>query len=99
MPPPTAPSAAAAIAGSIDIPAQRELSMRAVLTGVVLGAALTPSNVYAGLKIGWAFNMSIIALLMGFGFWQGIAARSRMAAGWTLHESNINQTVASAAAS
>lgn len=99
MPPSTATSASAAIAGSIDIPAQRELSMRAVLTGIVLGAVLTPSNVYAGLKIGWAFNMSIIALLIGFGFWQGIAARSRMAAGWTLHESNINQTVASAAAS
>ena len=100
MPPPTATSAAAVVvAGGIDTPAQRELSMRAVLTGVVLGAALTPSNVYAGLKIGWAFNMSIIALLIGFGFWQGIAARSRMAAGWTLHESNINQTVASAAAS
>lgn len=88
-----------AIAGSIDTPAQRELSLRAVLTGVLLGVVLTPSNVYAGLKIGWAFNMSIIALLIGFGFWQGIVARGRLAAGWTLHESNINQTVASAAAS
>lgn len=87
-----------AVAGS-DTPAQRELSLRAVLTGVLLGVVLTPSNVYAGLKIGWAFNMSIIALLIGFGFWQGLAARSRRVAGWTLHESNINQTVASAAAS
>ena len=75
---------------------ERELSLRAVLTGVLLGIVLTPSNVYAGLKIGWSFNMSIIALLLGFGFWQGIAAWSRP---WTLHESNINQTVASAAAS
>jgi len=100
MPPPsTTISATDAVAGSIDTPAQRELSLRAVLTGVLLGAVLTPSNVYAGLKIGWAFNMSIIALLIGYGFWQGIAARSRLAAGWTLHESNINQTVASAAAS
>jgi uncharacterized oligopeptide transporter (OPT) family protein len=100
MPPPsTTISATDAVAGSIDTPAQRELSLRAVLTGVLLGVVLTPSNVYAGLKIGWAFNMSIIALLIGYGFWQGIAARSRLAAGWTLHESNINQTVASAAAS
>ncbi|GGM20858.1 OPT family oligopeptide transporter [Pseudomonas asuensis] len=78
---------------------ERELSLRAVLTGLVLGIVLTPSNVYAGLKIGWSFNMSIIALLIGFSFWQGLASRSRSCPAWTIHESNINQTVASAAAS
>src|SRR5215217_2656382 len=92
----TAPHPTAS-AGQVVI--ERELSVRAVLTGVLLGVLLTPSNVYAGLKIGWSFNMSIIALLLGFGFWQGIAARSAIGRPWTLHESNINQTVASAAAS
>jgi uncharacterized oligopeptide transporter (OPT) family protein len=78
---------------------ERELSLRAVLTGAVLGILLTPSNVYAGLKIGWSFNMSIIALLVGFGVWQSLARRNTHQPAWTLHESNINQTVASAAAS
>ncbi|MFK3774448.1 OPT family oligopeptide transporter [Pseudomonas sp. NPDC089406] len=78
---------------------ERELSPRAVLTGAVLGILLTPSNVYAGLKIGWSFNMSIIALLVGFALWQGLARRTSTRPEWTLHESNINQTVASAAAS
>ncbi|MHC5128592.1 OPT family oligopeptide transporter [Pseudomonas inefficax] len=78
---------------------ERELSLRAVLTGVALGILLTPSNVYAGLRIGWSFNMSIIALLVGFALWQGLAGRSKGRPAWTLHESNINQTVASAAAS
>ncbi|WP_110949637.1 OPT family oligopeptide transporter [Pseudomonas bohemica] len=78
---------------------ERELSLRAVLTGAVLGILLTPSNVYAGLKIGWSFNMSIIALLVGFGVWQTLARRNDRQPHWTLHESNINQTVASAAAS
>lgn len=78
---------------------ERELSLRAVLTGVVLGILLTPSNVYAGLRIGWSFNMSIIALLVGFALWQGLAGRRKGRPAWTLHESNINQTVASAAAS
>jgi uncharacterized oligopeptide transporter (OPT) family protein len=77
---------------------QRELSLRAVLTGIVLGILLTPSNVYAGLKIGWSFNMSIIALLIGYGVWQGLGRRNGQQP-WTLLESNINQTVASAAAS
>ncbi|WP_085692063.1 MULTISPECIES: OPT family oligopeptide transporter [unclassified Pseudomonas] len=78
---------------------ERELSLRAVLTGVVLGILLTPSNVYAGLRIGWSFNMSIIALLVGFALWQGLAGRRKGRPAWTLQESNINQTVASAAAS
>jgi putative OPT family oligopeptide transporter len=77
---------------------RRELTMRALATGMVLGAVLTPSNVYSGLKIGWSFNMSIIALLLGFGLWRTIATLGR-GLQWTPHESNINQTTASSAAS
>ncbi|KJH84957.1 OPT/YSL family transporter [Stutzerimonas stutzeri] len=76
----------------------RELTLRALLTGLLLGALLTPSNVYSGLKIGWSFNMSIIALLIGFAFWQSLARAMRRPA-WSLQESNINQTAASSAAS
>ena len=76
----------------------RELTLRALLTGLLLGAVLTPSNIYSGLKIGWSFNMSIIALLVGFAFWQGLAKVLGRPA-WSLHESNISQTTASSAAS
>ena len=84
-----------------DIPvavSSRELTARALLTGLLLGALLTPSNVYSGLKIGWSFNMSVIALLVGFAFWQSVSStfgRPR----WTLLESNITQTTASSCAS
>jgi len=78
--------------------AERELSARALLTGVLLGALLAPCNVYSGLKIGWSFNMSIAALLAGLAFWRG-AERAARAPQWTLKESNISQTAASAAAS
>jgi len=77
---------------------ERELTLRALLTGMLLGAALTPCNVYAGLKIGWSFNMSIIALLVGFGFWRTVNA-ARGGAEWTRKESNISQTTASSSAS
>ncbi|HEX5091949.1 MAG TPA: OPT/YSL family transporter [Burkholderiales bacterium] len=77
---------------------ERELSPRALATGLVLGAALTPCNVYSGLKIGWSFNMSIAALLAGLAFWRA-AERAARAAPWTIKESNICQTAASAAAS
>ncbi len=76
----------------------RELTLRALLTGVLLGALLTPSNIYSGLKIGWSFNMSIIALLVGFSLWQGLAGRFGLP-GWGQLESNITQTTASSAAS
>jgi len=77
---------------------ERELTVRAVVTGILLGAALTPSNVYSGLKIGWSFNMSVVALLVGFGVWRSFEAL-RHGPQWTPLESNINQTTASSAAS
>ena len=45
---------------------ERELTLRALTTGVLLGAALAPYNLYSGLRIGWSFNMSVIALA----FWR-----------------------------
>jgi putative OPT family oligopeptide transporter len=75
-----------------------ELTVRAVVTGMALGALLTPCNIYSGLKIGWSFNMSIAAGLLAFGFWR-IGAQAAGAAPWGLHENNISQTAASSAAS
>ncbi|WP_210165788.1 OPT family oligopeptide transporter [Candidatus Filomicrobium marinum] len=74
------------------------MTVRAVMTGMVIGALLTPCNVYSGLKIGWTFNMSVAAGLIGFAFWTA-AERSGFGRPWGLRENNINQTAASAAAS
>ncbi len=74
----------------------RELTLRSLLTGMILGALLTPCNVYSGLKIGWSFNMSITALLLGFLLWRVLLPRGRP---WELLESNISQTTASSSAS
>lgn len=75
-----------------------ELTVRAIVTGVVIGALLTPCNVYSGLKIGWSFNMSIAAGLLGFGWWRAgeWAFRTKP---FGLYENNINQTAASSSAS
>lgn len=75
----------------------RELTLRAVLTGAVLGAVLSLCNIYSGLKIGWGFNMSITAALLGFGLWK--AAEAAGASRFEKLENNINQTGASAGAS
>ena len=75
-----------------------ELTSRAVVTGMVIGAILVPCNVYSGLKIGWTFNMSVAAGLLGFAFWQA-SGRPSAAESWDILENNINQTAASSAAS
>jgi len=75
-----------------------ELTIRAVITGMVIGALLTPCNVYSGLKIGWTFNMSVAAGLIGLAFWSS-ARRFFPSPSLGLYENNINQTAASAAAS
>ena len=75
-----------------------ELTLRALITGALLGVLLVPCNVYSGLKIGWSFNMSIAAALLAYAFWDRAEAWTGTAR-WELLESNINQTTASSAAS
>ncbi len=65
---------------------------------MVLGALLTPCNIYSGLKIGWTFNMSITAALLSYAFWK-IFETTVQTERWGLLENNINQTTASSAAS
>lgn len=75
-----------------------QFTVRAVLTGMVLGALLSLCNIYAGLKIGWGFNMSIAAALLSYGFWGAMSGLTG-ARHWNLLENNVNQTAASSAAS
>lgn len=75
-----------------------QLTWRAVLTGMVIGAILTPCNIYSGLKIGFSFNMSIAAGLISYGFWAAMRVGLKAPA-WGIYENNMNQTAASSAAS
>jgi len=79
-------------------PSSANFTLRAILTGIIVGAILTPCNVYSGLKIGWSFNMSITAALLGYALWKIFADIFRAEA-WSLQENTYNQTTASAAAS
>jgi len=76
-----------------------QLTIRAVLTGTILGAVLSICNVYTGLKIGWGTNMSITGILLAYAAWAGMrtASRGRIRP-FTILENNINQAACSAAA-
>jgi putative OPT family oligopeptide transporter len=79
------------------VPSRNTLTIRAVLSGMIIGAVLTPCNIYSGLKIGWSFNISIIALLITSGFWT-LLSRLRLTHSLATGEANIAQTAASSSA-
>lgn len=75
-----------------------QLTLRAIATGMFLGAVLSTCNVYSGLKVGWSFNMSISAALLSYAFWMTLSAIFGTRK-WSMLENNINQTAASSGAS
>ncbi|MCU0751798.1 MAG: OPT/YSL family transporter [Akkermansiaceae bacterium] len=78
----------------IDSP---QLTLRAVLTGMVIGGVLSLCNLYTGLKVGWGMGMSLTAALIGYGFWQLMQLTGRVRP-FGILETNLNQTAASSAA-
>lgn len=77
--------------------AERQLTVRAIATGFVLGALLAPCNIYTGLKIGFSFNMSVAAALLSYAFWNSLHRMGKTPF-WGMLENNINQTTASSSA-
>lgn len=78
---------------------KRGFTLRAMLTGAILGGLLSVCNVYLGLKIGWGMNMSITAALLAYGLWRGVSALRSGKGTMGIGENTISQTGASAAAS
>ncbi|MCA9285453.1 MAG: OPT/YSL family transporter [Phycisphaerales bacterium] len=76
-----------------------QLTLRALLTGMILGAVLSICNVYLGLKIGWGTNMSITGILLAYAFWGTLRGTTGGRVNkFGVLENNINQSACSAAA-
>lgn len=76
-----------------------QFTLRAVVTGMILGGAFSVCNVYAGLRVGLAFNMSIPAIILSYGIWSLLhVASGRRVRGLGMLENNISQTGCSAGA-
>jgi len=75
----------------------RQLTVRAVIMGMILGAILSTTNIYIGLKAGWCFGVVITASILSFTIWQ-IFVKLRIARSpMTILENNCMQSTASAA--
>ncbi|CAN5319267.1 OPT family oligopeptide transporter [soil metagenome] len=75
-----------------------QLTLRAVLMGVVLGAVLSVSDLYIGLKIGWIFGMSITSSILAFALFSAARKVRPGIRPLSMLENNTSQTAASAAA-
>jgi putative OPT family oligopeptide transporter len=75
---------------------RRELTVRAVAFGCVMGVVLSVGNIYMGLKTGFIDGGGITAALMAFAFFAVIKRLSPTPFG--ARENNIAQTTASSAA-
>jgi uncharacterized oligopeptide transporter (OPT) family protein len=79
---------------------QKQLTLRAVLMGGVLGMFMSISNLYTTLKLGWSFGVAITACVLSFVIWNAIRSiwggrLSQM----TILENNCMQSTATAAGS
>ncbi len=88
--PPGAPPASAAPDGGLFQTRYREVTLSAIIFGVIVGAIMNMAITYAGLKIGFTIVGSSIAAVLGFGVLRGALRRG------SILEVNIGQTIASA---
>lgn len=74
-----------------------QLTFRALAVGVCIGAFMSLSNLYVGLKTGWGLGASITAVVLAFAFFNVI---QKVIGGdhFNVLENNTMQTTASAAA-
>ena len=74
-------------------PGERQLTVRAVLAGCVLGGLVAAMNISFGLRTGWSIGGSLIAAILGIAFFRALRPRIP----FTRLEANITQTAGSAA--
>jgi OPT family oligopeptide transporter len=76
----------------------KQLSVRAVVMGGLLGMFMSISNLYTTLKLGWSFGVAITACVLSFVAWNLIRAVSgNRLSEMTILENNCMQSTASAA--
>jgi uncharacterized oligopeptide transporter (OPT) family protein len=78
-------------------PNERQLTLRAVLTGMLLGGALSLSNLYVGLKTGWGLGVTVTAAVLAFGIFSVAKAVLGLKDEFTSLENNTMASAASAA--
>lgn len=74
----------------------KQLTVRAVIMGMILGGVMSVSNLYVGLLTGWGFGVTITAGILAFAIFKALE-RILPGGHFTDLENNAMQSVASAA--
>jgi OPT family oligopeptide transporter len=77
-----------------DIP---QLTLRAVLIGMVLGGVMSLSNLYVGLKTGWGLGVAITACILSFSIGAALERIGLLRTNLSILENNCMQSTASSA--
>jgi uncharacterized oligopeptide transporter (OPT) family protein len=77
-----------------DVP---QLTIRAVVVGSLLGFMLAFTNLYIGLKTGWALGVAITACIMSYSIWTLLLKKGIAKSPMTILETNCMQSTASSA--
>ena len=77
---------------------QKQLTVRAAITGMALGAIMCVSNVYVGLKIGWSMGVAITSCILAWVIFTTLSRIFKLSE-FTILENNAMQSAASAAGS
>ena len=75
----------------------KQLTWRAVIMGSLLGGVLSLTNLYIGLKAGWAFGVAITACILSYSIWTGLLKMRIARTPMSILENNCMQSTASAA--
>ena len=76
-----------------------QLTLRAVVTGMLLGGVMSLSNLYVGLKIGWSVGVTITACILAYAIFSALkrVVPPLRRDEFTILENNMMSSVASAA--
>jgi len=78
-------------------PGARQLTVRAVLAGMMIGAVMCLSNLYVVLKTGWSMGVTITACILAYGFFRLTKVLYPRTREFSSLENNAMGSVASAA--
>ena len=74
-----------------------QLTWRAILMGSALGCVMSLTNIYIGLKTGWALGVAITSCILSFAIWRGLRSLGAVKTDFSILENNCMQSTASAA--
>lgn len=77
-------------------PNEPQLTLRSALTGMILGGALSLTNLYVGIRTGWTLGVGVTSVILAFAFFK-VMAKLKIGKEMGILENNAMQSIAASA--